>query len=75
MRDDQHVPAPVQNLAHVALDMAVAVGLGRQKVAAPCVMPARQEGIADRAGEFAGNEYLRLLSSASIFGVLRASRK
>ena len=48
MRDDQEVPAVVQNLSNVTLDVSVAVVLGRQQVAS-CVMALFQKRISDCA--------------------------
>jgi hypothetical protein len=56
LSDDQEVPAVIQYVSYIALDVTVAVVFRGKKVAGPCVMAFFQKGIADDAGEFAGDE-------------------
>jgi hypothetical protein len=57
MGDDEEVPAVIQDVPHVALDMAVAVALGGKQVTRPRIVAFFQKRISHDAGEFTGDKH------------------
>jgi hypothetical protein len=57
MGDDEEIPAVVQDVPHVALNVAVAVVLRREQVARPRIMALFEKRIPDYAGELASDKY------------------
>ncbi len=65
MHHRQQIPAFMQQVTHVADDVAVTAILGRHQVAGPCIMAEGGKGAADDPAAFTGDQHPHHAASIS----------